>query len=102
MLGKRAKNVYLALTNTTVPSNIIKQLIQGSVNREFEGFPGFSSFSNMILKAVSQFQIKTRVLMALSESSPQTASLLERWFILTSRSDFQQNTPPHATSLSIT
>ncbi|GMG39652.1 unnamed protein product [Ambrosiozyma monospora] len=40
--------------------------------------------------------------MCLYESSPQTASLIESWFVLTSRSGSNPNTPAQPTSFSIT
>ncbi|GME73338.1 unnamed protein product [Ambrosiozyma monospora] len=47
-------------------------------------------------------QIKDKAVMTLSTSSPRTASLVESWFGLTTRSDFHPHTPAPITTFSIT
>ncbi|GME73207.1 unnamed protein product [Ambrosiozyma monospora] len=103
MMGRKAFYIYLTLTSTTVPSIInIRQFIQSAVNQDFEGFTWFFFLLNYDFGTWISSQIKDKVVITLSTSSPQTASLVESWFGLTTRSDFHPNTPAPITTFSIT
>ncbi|GME72130.1 unnamed protein product [Ambrosiozyma monospora] len=100
MMGRKAFYIYLPLTSTTVPSIInIRQIIQSAVN---QGFTWFFFLLHYDFGTWISSQIKDKVVMTLSTSSPQTASLVEKGFGLTIRSDLHPNTPAPITTFSIT
>ncbi|GMG35384.1 unnamed protein product [Ambrosiozyma monospora] len=103
MMGRKAYYIYLTLTSTTIPSIInLRQIIQEAVNQEFEGFTWFFFLLLYDIDSWTSAHIKDKVLSGMDESSPQTASLIESWLVLTSRSGSHPNTPAQPTAFSIT
>ncbi|GME70349.1 unnamed protein product [Ambrosiozyma monospora] len=86
-----------------VPSIInIRQIILSAVNQDFEGFSWLFFLLHYDFGTWISSQIKNKVVMTLSTSSPQTAFLVESWFGLTTRNDFHPDIPAPITKFFIT